>query len=74
MLVSGGSSGASHHAGTKVDQVGRAVYDDGDGRAGAVRIDDWRAGAEDDELGVAIIRGLGKPRRSQTKNQRDGSH
>ncbi len=56
VLVAGGSSGASHHARTKVDKISGAVHHHGNRRAGTVRIDDGRARAENDELGVELGR------------------
>ncbi len=74
IFVASGSSSASHHAWTKVDEIRGAIYYHGDRWARAIRVDDGRSGAENDELGVSGIRGLGEPRSSQTKKQRDGNH
>jgi hypothetical protein len=54
-LVSGGSGGATYHAGTKVNEISGAIHHDGDRWSRAIRIDDGRAGAEDDELGVSVL-------------------
>ena len=66
VLVAGGSSGATHHARTKVDEISGAIHDHGDRWSGAIRIDDGRAGAEDDELGVSV---LGRARRSRRERE-----
>jgi hypothetical protein len=59
-LVSGGSSGAPYHAGTEVDEISGAIHNDSDRWSRAIGIDDGCASAEDDELGAALILGLGR--------------
>src|ERR1044071_2528741 len=57
VLVACGSGGTTHHARAEVNEIGRPIYHYGNRRAGAVRIDDGRARAEDDKLGLG---GLGQ--------------
>ena len=51
VFFAGGSSGTAHYARPEVNKVRRAIYNHGDRGSGAIRIDDGRASAEDDELG-----------------------
>jgi hypothetical protein len=52
VLVSGGGSGATNHSRAEIDKVSGAVYDNGNRWSGSIWIDDGRAGAENDDLGV----------------------
>src|SRR5579871_2830552 len=56
VFIAGGSSGAAHHARTKIDEIGGAVHHHGNRWSGTVRIDDGRARAKNYELGMSVLR------------------
>ena len=57
LFVARGSGSATHHSWTEVNEIGRSVDDHGHCWAGAVRIDDGRTRAENDELsGGGLLR------------------